>query len=155
MPEDRLNAPNKTVGRSASRLARIRCRGTPGGCRLASRSGPSASQNASATTASVLPHPPPLPPQPLTGLDATSSDTPDDTPLPESLPPAGQVLVALVGVELLWALARSATARLAHRLDGLHGASFKTFESWTLAAAVLWIAARAGHPVGLEHNVAL
>jgi hypothetical protein len=63
-------------------------------------------------------HNPSVPSQPLTGLDAAPSDARGYTPLPERLPAAGEV-VALIGMELLRALAWSATG-LADRLDSVH-----------------------------------
>src|SRR5215208_7896115 len=59
-----LNAPHKTVERSVSRSGRIPARGTLGGCRLASRSVPSA-DGGSVTQASA---PPPTGVGPATSL---------------------------------------------------------------------------------------
>src|SRR5215212_5393348 len=63
-------------------------------------------------------HHPPVPPQPFAGLDPAPSDARSYAPLPQGLPAPGEV-VALVGVQLLGALAR-ATARLTDRSHGVY-----------------------------------
>lgn len=65
-------------------------------------------------------HHPPVPAQPFAGLDAAPGDARDYAPFSESLSTPGEV-VGLVGVQLLRALARATTTRLADRLNGVHG----------------------------------
>src|SRR3712207_502997 len=65
-------------------------------------------------------HNPPVSSQLLAGFDATPSYPGGYAPLPQSLA-ASREVVALVGVQLLRALARTPTRRLADRLDGVHG----------------------------------
>jgi hypothetical protein len=62
---------------------------------------------------------PPVPSQPLARFDATPSDARSYASLPKRLATAREI-VALVSMQLLWALAWS-SARLADRLDGVHG----------------------------------
>ena len=64
-------------------------------------------------------HHPTMPSQPLAGLNTAPGDARGYTPLTKRLA-AARGVVGLVGVQLLRALARSATARLADRLDGVH-----------------------------------
>lgn len=94
-------------------------------------------------------HHPPVASQPFARLDAPSGDARGYAPLPERLAAAREVL-ALVGVQLVGALARSA-ARLADRLDSIYGL-LQDFR-------VVDVGGRVGHrkrdasPV--EHNMAL
>ena len=65
-------------------------------------------------------HYPPVSSQPLAGFDAPPGYPGGYAPLPERLP-ASREVVGLVGMQLLRALARAPTRRLADRLDGIHG----------------------------------
>src|SRR3712207_217096 len=65
-------------------------------------------------------HNPPVSSQLLAGFDATPSYPGGYAPLPQSLA-ASREVVSLVRVQLLRALARAPTRRLADRLDGVHG----------------------------------
>jgi site-specific DNA recombinase len=62
---------------------------------------------------------PPVPPQLLARFDAPPGYARGYAPLPECLAASGEV-VGLVGMQLLGALARASTTRLADRLDGVH-----------------------------------
>jgi hypothetical protein len=94
-------------------------------------------------------HYPPVPTQLLAGLDAPASDTRGYTSLLERLA-ASRKVVALVGVQLLWALTRSATA-LSDRRDGVHGL--------LQYIGVLDVGRRVDHrerdPLPVDHNMAL
>ena len=94
-------------------------------------------------------HYPPVPTQLLAGLDAPASDTRGYTSLLERLA-ASRKVVALVGVQLLWALMRSATA-LSDRRDGVQG--------FLQDIGVMDVGRRVDHrerdSVPVDHNMAL
>jgi hypothetical protein len=65
-------------------------------------------------------HHPPVSSQLLAGFDASPCYPGGYAPLPERLA-ASREVVSLVGMQLLRALARASTRRLADRLNGIHG----------------------------------
>ena len=80
-------------------------------------------------------HHPPMPSQPpLARFDASPGDARSYASLPERLSTAFEVVVGLVGMQLLRALARSAPARLLRIGATVSTSSSSTLESWTLAA---------------------
>ena len=126
----RLNAPNKTARRSASKSEHTRDRGSPDGCRRVARSAPSAAESGSPSTE--------FSPQPICIVAASrwirclAGRCVGLASVLLSLA-ASREVVGFVSVKFLGALARPTVRRLA---DGsMASTAFsKSLESWTLAA---------------------
>ena len=97
-------------------------------------------------------HHPPMPSQPpLARFDASPRDARSYASLPERLSTAFEVVIGLVGMQLLRALARSAPARLADRCYGVHEL-FKHFGVVDVSGGVNH---REWDTPPVDHNVAL
>ena len=94
-------------------------------------------------------HYPPVSAQLLTGFDAPPGYPRGYASLPQGLPTSREV-VSLIGVQLLGALARSATRPL-DRFDGIHG----LFQDLGVVGVRSRVGHREGNASSVDHNVAL
>src|SRR5215212_8230740 len=95
-------------------------------------------------------HNPPVSPQLLAGFDAPPGDTWGYAPLPECFA-ASREVVSLVGMQLLRALARSATRRLADRRDSIHS----LFQDLRVVDVGRRVDHRERDAAAVDHNMAL